>query len=171
MPVVALRVSQEHKSLYVHRGIWYILLISAKGLIGKPTVYLFVYRHPVDVPNTKPELVAALKFRWKHFYQVCLFVSVEFTHICSVGLKYFWTECEIFWFHPHFPKFCDTFVTFGTAWLPLSPSASLQDVCCAPNSMYCMYVCICTLYIYVYIYTVYYPCVLARCALRPVVCS
>lgn len=44
----ALRVSQEHKSLYVHRGIWYILLISAKGLIGKPTLLLsclFVYRH------------------------------------------------------------------------------------------------------------------------------
>lgn len=36
----ALRVSQEHKSLYVHRGIWYILLISAKGLIGKPTLLL-----------------------------------------------------------------------------------------------------------------------------------
>lgn len=27
---------KEHKSLYVHRRIWYILLVSAKGLTGKP---------------------------------------------------------------------------------------------------------------------------------------
>lgn len=77
------------------------------------------------------------------FYQDCSLLRSRHAYLFCGSCEIFWNEHDVFRFHPHIPKFCDTSICHNLHCLESTQSLCLPSspLLYSQQCMYCMYEC------------------------------